>query len=106
LTKHISDETAKLHVSLEDAEKLIAENVKLLDSNSMGICVASVNAQVKSMHKVSPKPTMVKTKMKVTSFKSKLGKIMHKLYDLEPGNAPEKPLNVDLGVDLYQMENF
>jgi hypothetical protein len=31
---------------------------------------------------------------------------MHKLYDLEPDSAPEKQLDVDLGVNLYQMENY
>ena len=46
------------------------------------------------------------SRTKTSTFKSRLGKIMHKLYDLEPDNAPEKPLNVDLGVDLYQMENY
>jgi hypothetical protein len=33
-------------------------------------------------------------------------KIMHKLYDLEPDNAPEKKVNLDLDVDLYQMESY
>jgi hypothetical protein len=40
----------------------------------------------------------------MNSLRSKLGRIMHKLYDLESDNEPEKPLNIDL--DLYQMENF
>jgi hypothetical protein len=33
-------------------------------------------------------------------------KIMHKLYDLEPDNTPEKRINLDLDVDLYQMESY
>jgi hypothetical protein len=97
---------SKLHVSLEDANKLVGDNVKILGSSRLGMCGANVNSQVKSMRKVTAKPTMVKTRTKTSTFKSKLGKIMHKLYDLEPDNGPEKPLNVDLCVDLYQMENF
>jgi hypothetical protein len=97
---------SKLHVSLEDANKLVEDNVKILGSSTLGLCGANVNSQVKSMHKVTAKPTMVKTRTKTSTFKSRMGKIMHKLYDLEPNNAPEKTLIVDLGVDLYQMENY
>jgi hypothetical protein len=42
----------------------------------------------------------------MNSLRSRLGKIMHKLYDLESDNEPEKPLRIDFDVDLYQMENF
>jgi len=97
---------SKLHLSLEDVDKLVEDNVKILSRSTMDMCGATVNSQVKCMRKVTAKPTMVKTRAKTSTFKSRLGKIMHKLYDLEPGNAPEKPLNVDLGVDLYQMETF
>ena len=43
-------------------------------------------------------------KVRKTVKKSRLGKITEKLYNLEPCNLPEKPLNVDLG--LYQMEDY
>jgi hypothetical protein len=104
LTKHVAPDDAylKLHVTLEDADKLIAQNVKL--SSGLGICGANVGS-VKSMHKISAKHVVMKP-AKISSIKTKLGKIMHKLYDLEPDSAPEKPLNVDLGVDLYQMEKY
>jgi hypothetical protein len=100
------DAISKLNASLEDANKLVEDNVKILGSSTLGISGANVSSQVKSMRKASAKPTMFKTRTKTSTFKSKLGKIMHKLYDLEPDNAPEKPLNVDLCVDLYQMENY
>jgi hypothetical protein len=95
----------KLHVTLEDSDKLIAENVKLSSSGSLSVCGANVSS-VKPMHKLSAKHAIMKPVTKAASVKTRLGKIMHKLYDLEPDSAPEKPLNVDLGVDLYQMENY
>jgi hypothetical protein len=103
LTKHLHDEViGKLPVGLEDAEV----NVKLLEAaNTLGICQAHLNP-VNYTQAAPADPVTVKAKTKMVSFKTKLGKIMHKLYDLEPENAPEKPLNVDLGVDLYQMENY
>ncbi len=103
MTKHLSEEAlSKLHLPLEDAEKLVEANVKLLDGNSLGIC----GPQVKSLHKVAAKPALVKPAEKVGVVKSRLGKSMHKLYDLEPCSTPEKPLNVEFDVELYQMENY
>ena len=36
--------------------------------------------------------------------RGQLGKVIEKLYDLEPCSLPEKPLHIDL--DLYQMEDY
>ena len=108
MTKHIvvDEGFPKYHMPLEEANKIIEENMKILDSNTLGICPANV----KSIHKIDTEPTIPTsnraTKPKINLIKNRLGKIMHKLYDLEPDNTPEKPLNVDLCVDLYQMENF
>jgi hypothetical protein len=106
LTKHPVDEGfPKCHIPLDDMSKLVDADIKVLDNNSLGICPASI----KSIHNAVAEPSMPTsrvTKPRINSIKTKLGKIMHKLYDLEPDNAPEKPLNVDLGVDLYQMENY
>jgi hypothetical protein len=107
LTKHLPDEcVSKLHVSLEDTDKLVENNVKILDGNHLGIRGTSVTPPIPSINKATIDPIIIKTRAKMGSFKTRLEKIMHKLYDLEPDNAPEKPLNVDLGLDLYQMENF
>ncbi len=106
MTKHAVDEGfPKYHMPLEEANKLIEENIKVLDSSSLGICPANV----KSVHKVGTEPTIsaaIVAKPKTNSIKTRLGKIMHKLYDLESDDAPEKPLNVNLDVDLYQMEKY
>ena len=101
MTKHLHDEAiSKLPLSLDDAEA----NLKLLEAaNTLGICQAHVNS-VNSIHSTSVEHLAVKSKTKVISLKTKMGRIMHKLYDLEQENTPEKHLNVDLGVDLYQME--
>ncbi|MCJ7559885.1 hypothetical protein MUO79_04615 [Candidatus Bathyarchaeota archaeon] len=99
MTKQASDEAAlKCHMPLEEADKIIGNTAKLMDSNALVILGAHVNFE----EEVKPKHTMVKTR--VNSLRSRLGRIMHKLYDLESDNEPEKPLNIDL--DLYQMENF
>ena len=86
---------------LEEANKIIENNMKMIDSQTLTLCGPSLSAT--SPRQPQPKLQAPKTK---TGFKSRLGKIMHKLYDLEPESAPEKPLNVDLGVELYQMEDY
>ncbi len=107
MTKHISDETLpKMHMSLDDAQDLVATNIKTLNSQPLGVCN---RPSLKPMHKVITATSAVKSRAvrpKVDSIKNRLEKTMRKLYDLEPDNAPEKSLQLDLCVDLYQMENF
>jgi hypothetical protein len=103
LTKqvHIHDEAPlRLQETLEESTKVNAGVTDVMGKNSLTICGGNIG----STRKVNPKVTLVKTK--IHFVKSRLGKIMHKLYDLEPDNEPEKPLNIDLGVDLYQMEDL
>ncbi len=106
MTKHVADEALpKLHISIEDATSLVDSSVKLLESPSLEICGCG-GARVHSVHKVSSaKSATLKTHTPKPAFK-RLEKIMQKLYDLEPQSGPEKPLNVDLDVDLYQMEDY
>jgi len=97
----------KYHVPLEEAKNLIEDNVKILDGSSLGICGAHPHA--KANRKVSIGSSLIEgrsARTKVNAFKGRLGKAMHRLYDLELGNAAEKPLNVDLDCDLYQMEKY
>jgi hypothetical protein len=97
LTKHVQihDEAPlRLNENLE----VNASVTIVMGKNSLSIRVGDVG----STQKVNPEVTEVKTQ--IDFVKSRLGKNMHKLYDLEPDNEPEKPLNIDLGVDLYQME--
>jgi len=101
LTKQASDEAAmKCHVTIEEANKMVESTTKMLDNNALVICGARVDPEREG----KPKRALVKTRM--NSLRSRLGKIMHKLYDLESDNEPEKPLRIDFDVDLYQMENF
>ncbi len=103
LTKHVhahDDASLRLHETLEESTKVSASATIVMGKNSLSICVGDVD----STQKFNPKVTEGKTK--VNFVKSRLEKNMHKLYDLEPDNEPEKPLNIDLGVDLYQMEDF
>jgi hypothetical protein len=99
----MDDGLPKYHMPLEEANKIIESNMKLLEpSDTIGLCTARLS----SAQAVQPKLQVAKPRARVASFKSRLGKVMHRLYELEPGNLPEKPLNVDLGVDLYQMEEL
>jgi hypothetical protein len=101
LTKQASDEaTLKCHVVIEEANKVVESATKMMDNNALVICSAQLNPEQEG----KPKLTIVKTR--INSLRSRLGKIMQRLYDLESGNEPEKPLKIDFDCDLYQMENF
>lgn len=106
MTKHLPDEvSSKLHLSLEEAEKLLSDNVEFLDGNGL-LHICGAHARVKPVLEVDAKPVAVETRTELSSSKSKLGKTVTKLYNLEHDQAPEKTLNVDFDVDLYQMENY
>jgi hypothetical protein len=101
LTKQASDEaTLKCHVTIEEANKMVEGTTKMLDNNALVICGAHVDPEQEG----KPKRALVKTRMNL--LRSRLGRIMRRLYDLESGNEPEKPLKIDFDCDLYQMENF
>jgi hypothetical protein len=98
LTKQAPDEAAlKPHVPLEGA-KLVESTAELVCNEALVICGAHVKPIEESVPKIAP------VTIRVNSLRSKVERIMHKLYDLEPDGEPEKPLHVDL--DLYQMENY
>jgi hypothetical protein len=84
---------------LEEANKIVEGGVKLMDVDSL----AFLGANVVSGRRVKPKRVQVKTR--VSSLRSRLGRIMHRLYDLEPDNEPEGTTKIELDVDLYQMES-
>ena len=101
MTKQASDEAAmKCHVTIEEANKMVESTTKMLDNNALVICGAHVDPERKG----KPKRALVKNRMNL--LRSRLGRIMRRLYDLESGNEPEKPLKIDFDCDLYQMENF
>jgi len=99
LTKQASDEAAmKCHVPIEEANKMVESTTKMMDNNALVICSAHVDPEQEG------KPKRALGKNRMSSLRSRLGRIMRRLYDLESSNEPEKPLNIDL--DLYQMENY
>jgi len=98
LTKQASDETAlRCHATLEELNKVSPSVTEAVVKNALVICGAHVDPEQEGKRKRA----VVKTR--VSLLRSRLGRIMRRLYDLEAGNEPEKPLNIDL--DLYQMEN-
>ncbi len=104
MTKHIVDDTLhpKYLTPMEENSKIIEHSITILEKDLLENC----NSRLSRVPLVTPNRSEMKTQTKINSVKNKLGKIMHKLYDLEPDNAPEKPLHVELCVDLYQMENY
>lgn len=110
MTKHLlaDDGFPKDPLQLLETNKIIESNVKVIDrTRSLRIGGPSVEP----FGNVASKPSLAKPKVvraKVGSVKCRLGRIMHKLYDLEtePACIPEKQLNMDLAVDLYQMEDY
>ena len=99
MTKQASDEAAvKCHVALEGASKIVENTAKMMDITALVVC----GAQMRPEREGKPKLAIVKIGMNL--LRSRLGRIMRRLYDLESSGEPEKPLNVDL--DVYQMENY
>ena len=94
MTKHADEVAAKAHLSLEDANKVIASTTELVCDEALAVC----DGHVKPVPKIAP------VKVRVNPLRNKVEKAMQKLYDLESHGEPEKKLNVDL--DLYQMENY
>lgn len=111
LTKHLhtsNEAPFGLPLPMDDAE-VESDVDDLLEKNTLSICtphVSSIKHANTAKGKSTLIPTQTKSKSKVKTAKVRLGKIMNKLYDVEPITQPEKPLNIDLDVDLYQMEEL
>ena len=92
MTKNTSDENAlKCHLTVEEPKKLVEDNVLV-------VCDVQASPELESKLEVATIRTAVKPK------KNGLGKIMSELYDLEDCVESEKPVKIDLDLDLYQME--
>ena len=78
----------------------VEEANKIVESNALVICDAKAIPKLEDKREVTPIRTGMKSKGK------KLGKIMPELYNLENCVESEKPVKIDLDLDLYQMENF
>ena len=101
MTKQTADETTlKCHVTVEGANK-VSENVtKMMDNNALIICDVNASPEKEDQLKTTPIKTGIKSET------NRLGKIMPELYNLENCIVSEKPVKIDLDLDLYQMENF
>jgi len=92
LTKHTSDETAlKYHIEIEETNKIVEDNV-------LSVCNEPPSPQLKSKIDV----TQIRTEIK--SRTNMMGTSMPELYNLEEQVKSEKPVKIDLDLDLYQME--
>ena len=98
MTKQADEVTLKGHLPLEGANKIIESTTEMVCNEALVICSAHVKPMEESVPKIAP------VKISLGSLRSKVERIMHKLYDLESDGEPEKPLDIDL--DLYQMENY
>ena len=88
----------KCHGTLDEAGKVSVGSVsEMLEKSAFSVHTAQISPE--SLQK--PKVTLVRSK--TVSRRSKVGKVMEKLFDLESCSEPEKPLKIDL--DLYQMED-
>ena len=106
MTKHpnIPDYTAlNLSPPVDDPTKDSLEIANLMDKNVLSICSTHVNP-INVGQTTNSKSNLIRPRTRINTIKMRLGKIMNKLYNLEPNNEPEKPLNIDLGIELYQME--
>jgi len=92
LTKHASGEIAlKCDLSIEETNKIV-------EDNALTVCNVSPSPQLKSEIEVTQFRTEIKSKTSI------LGTSMPKLYNLEEHVKSEKPVKIDLDLDLYQME--
>ncbi len=107
MTKHIQDEAlTKMGISLDEAEQLTSTNMKLLKTQPIEIGHAHARAMHKNSLENPPRIKSRTTRARNSLAKNRLEKAMHRLYNLESANAPEKSLTLDLDVDLYQMEKY
>jgi hypothetical protein len=83
----------KCHMTVEEAKKVG-------EGNALVICDEQDSPELEDKPEVTPIRTGIK------SNRNGLGKIMAELYDLENCVESEKPVKIDLDLDLYQMENF
>jgi hypothetical protein len=90
LTKHPSDEALKCHLTIEEPKVVEASTLVIYDRHAV--------PDLGDKPEVGPIKAVVKSKV------IGLGKILPELYDLEACAKTEKPVKIDLDLDLYQME--
>ncbi|HUT16722.1 MAG TPA: hypothetical protein VMW84_00275 [Acidobacteriota bacterium] len=101
MTKQTAEETTlKCHMTVEEANKVGESGTKMMDNNALIICDVNASPDREDQLKTTPIKTGIKSET------NRLGKIMPELYNLENYIKSEKPVKINLDLDLYQMENF
>ena len=95
MTKHLHEEALK-QLDIDDAKIEVVP--KVIDNS---IVIGGPHIVRKPRNKMNVRMVKNKVPPKRTS---RLERATQYLYDLEESHAPEKPLNIDLG--LYQMEDY
>jgi hypothetical protein len=100
LTKQSPDEiTVKCHINLEEADKARTRTTDVLNKNALAIRSAQITPEDRIERKI--KAVLIQ-KNKICQ--TEVGKIMSKLYNIETAVEREKPSKIDIGLNLYQME--
>ena len=90
MTRHTPDDTIKYHLAMEEPKKL--------EENPLAVCNVQTSSEPKSQLEVTQTTTEIERKRKG------LQKMVPELYNLEDYAESEKPVKIDLDLDLYQME--
>ena len=90
--------TGDHHLTVEEANRVGEIVTEIMDGRARVVWGACVNPEQEGNLKVTLLMTGINSRNS-----NQLGRIMTKIYDLEPYDGPEKTLNIDL--NLYQMEN-
>jgi hypothetical protein len=101
LTKQISDEnTLKYQTALAEANKVDITVTNMIDDHPLAICNTHDSLGKEGQLETVP----IEVEMK--SETSGTGGILRELFNLENWIASEKPVKIELDLDLYQMEKF
>lgn len=91
MTKTAPDDTLKCHLTVEEPEKLVKEN-------TLAVCNVQTSPELNSKVEVTQITPEIKPE------KKGLQKMVPELYNLEDYDESEKPVKINLDLDLYQME--
>lgn len=91
MTKHTPDDMLKFHLTVEEPKKLVEENTH-------AVCNVQIKPELETKLEVPQIKAATKPQIETS------GKTMPELYNLEDCVEPEKPVKIDLDLDLYQME--
>jgi hypothetical protein len=91
LTKAADETPFKFHLPVDEVNKAG-------DVDTLVVCDVQVGTELEEKVKVAP------IRKDIKPIKGVLGKVMPELYNLENCVKTEKPVKIDLDLDLYQME--